>query len=104
MNNNETNKIMIDETVYETRLSKKFSSRKKYIPTDPKKVNAVIPGIIKNVQARNGDLITEGDPLLVLEAMKMENAILAPVNGRIKEIYVKEGQMVTKGYLMLELE
>jgi len=44
------------------------------------------------------------DPVLVLEAMKMENEILPTTEGRIKKIYVKEGQKVSKGDLLFEID
>ena len=51
-----------------------------------------------------GDEISPGTPMLILEAMKMRNEILSPLQGIIKKIYVSEGDMVPKGHLLLEFE
>ncbi len=105
MNNKDENgKVIIDDTIYETRLNNKFKLRKKYEPTDPNKILAIIPGIIKNIFVGEGDSVKYGTPLLVLEAMKMENAVVCQTPGKIKSINVSVGQMVTKGYLLIELE
>lgn len=103
-NKEEIKKIIVDDTVYETKITQKFKSRKKYEPNDPKKILAVIPGIIKSIQVKKGDQIEYGTPLLVLEAMKMENAVVGLNAGKVKSVNVKVGQMVTKGFLLIELE
>ena len=54
-----------------------------------------MPGLVKIVRAGKGDAVTKGQPLLVLEAMKMEHTIAAPHDGVIAEIAV-EGAQVTR--------
>jgi 3-methylcrotonyl-CoA carboxylase alpha subunit len=61
-----------------------------------------MPGEIIKVLARPGDEVAEGDPLLILSSMKMENTISAVESGRILEVYVEEGQQVTAGFLLLK--
>jgi biotin carboxyl carrier protein len=103
----EENKIisfLLDDAVYETNVTKKFINRKKYVPTDPKKVLAYIPGTIKEIHVRKGQEVQIHQPLLVLEAMKMKNDILSSIQGKIKEIYIKIGDMVPKGQVMIEFE
>ena len=56
-----------------------------------------IPGKVIRVEVAVGAKVAEGDVVVVLESMKMENPILAPVSGTIKEIKVKEGQSVPSG-------
>jgi 3-methylcrotonyl-CoA carboxylase alpha subunit len=60
---------------------------------------ATIVAILKN----NGDSIEQGEPLLVLEAMKMEHTIYAPFNGTIKQLFHQLGQQVQEGQQLLEL-
>jgi pyruvate carboxylase len=96
--------LEIGETVYETRSSRKFSARRPYIPPDPRKVLCAIPGVVLKIHAGPGKRVVRGEPLLVLEAMKMENTILAPHDGRIKAVHVRQGQMTTKGALLVEME
>lgn len=64
-------------------------------------VKAPMPGKVLQVLVREGDAVEEGQPLLVLEAMKMENVIKAVSQGEVKEIPVKEGQAVEKGALLV---
>lgn len=100
----EFTKIVIDDTSYETRVTRKFSRRKPYVAVDPKKIYAFIPGIIQKINVNEGQKIERGQSILILEAMKMMNNVTGPVDGRIKTIYIKPTQMVVKGQLLIELE
>lgn len=102
--NTNLNSFKIDDTKYQTKLSNKFLRRKKYIVSNPKKVDAYIPGTISNVFVKVGQDVKSGDRLLILEAMKMKNIILAKVGGKIKNIFVEKNSTVVKGQLMIELE
>ena len=97
-------KLNIDETLYETSLTHKFQSRKKFEQENPKMVKAFIPGVIRNLSVTVGNRVREGEILLILEAMKMENKLLAPMDGLVKTINIEEGQMVTKNQVLIELE
>ena len=67
-------------------------------------VKAPLPGSIIRVVAKVGDTVKEGDLLLVMESMKMENNILSEKNGVIKSINVEAGQAVMQDDILLELE
>lgn len=67
-------------------------------------IKAPMPGLILDINVSVGDEIKEDDPLLILEAMKMENSILSPRNGIIKFIGVAKGEAVDKGVLLVEFE
>lgn len=67
-------------------------------------VHAPMPGLVFDINVAVGDEVKEGDPLMILEAMKMENVISSPRDGVIKEIYVTKGQAIEKKYLMIEFE
>ncbi|MFH1194483.1 MAG: acetyl-CoA carboxylase biotin carboxyl carrier protein subunit [bacterium] len=97
-------KINIDTTLYETILTKKFKNRKSFEPRDPKKMTAFIPGSIINLYVKKGQRINEGDPLFILEAMKMQNSVFSHYSGKIKEVYISKGQRVAKNQLLLEFE
>ena len=60
-------------------------------------VKAVLAGNIFKVNVAPGDIVAEGDALLVVEAMKMETAVSAPRAGTITEVYVAEGDVVAVG-------
>ena len=68
------------------------------------KVFSPMPGAIIRIMAQVGDSVTAGDPILVLEAMKMENEICALKSGKIKEIFVTEGQTVPGNAPLFEME
>lgn len=67
-------------------------------------VKAPMPGLVLNIMAEPGREVQKGDPLLILEAMKMENVIKAAGEGRVKAVHVLQGAAVEKGQLLLEME
>jgi pyruvate carboxylase len=97
-------KLTIDDTDYETKLTKKFAVRKDYTPKDPKKLYSIIPGTIQDIFVKSGFQVGIGEPLLILEAMKMQNSINSHLTGTIKAIHVKSGEKVPKNHLLLEFE
>lgn len=67
-------------------------------------VKAPMPGLIINVSVSAGDEVKKGDTLLILEAMKMENVIKSPRDGKIKKVNVELRKAVEKNQVMLEFE
>jgi acetyl-CoA/propionyl-CoA carboxylase, biotin carboxylase, biotin carboxyl carrier protein len=67
-------------------------------------VSAPMPGTVIRVLVAPGDLVTARQPLLLLEAMKMETPIAAPFDGRVKAVHASEGDRVAGGALLVELE
>lgn len=67
-------------------------------------VEAPLPGSIFKLKVKVGDTVAKGDSLLILEAMKMENDVLADQAGVIKEIKVREGDAVLQNDLLLVIE
>ncbi len=65
-------------------------------------VKAPMPGLIIDLKVKAGDTVNPGDPLLVLEAMKMENIIKSTGQGTVKNVKVKKGDSVEKGQVLLE--
>ncbi len=65
-------------------------------------IKAPMPGLLLDVQVEIGQEVKEDDPLLILEAMKMENIILSPRDGVIKSISAATGDAVDKGQLLIE--
>ena len=66
-------------------------------------VNAVLAGNIFKVHVAPGAQVSEGDPLLVVEAMKMETAVVAPRTGTVTEVFVAEGDAVAVGDALLAI-
>lgn len=67
-------------------------------------VRAPMPGLILKMKKNIGDSVIIGEPILVLEAMKMENELRSPSSGTIKEIFYKEGQSVDKDITIMTIE
>ncbi len=67
-------------------------------------ISAQIPGLVTKIFHGAGDEVSEGDPLFLIEAMKMENEIKSPIAGTVKRIGVTEGQTVEKGTNIIEIE
>lgn len=67
-------------------------------------LNAPMPGKILEMIVKEGDKVSLGDPVAILEAMKMENELKAPIDGIVKTIAVSKNDSVEKNALILEIE
>jgi biotin carboxyl carrier protein len=67
------------------------------------RIKPPMPGKIAEIHVKEGDVIEDGQPLLVLEAMKMQNDIKAPFAGTVEKVHVKEGQNVESTTIMVEI-
>ena len=63
-----------------------------------------MPGLIKSVLVGEGELVRKGTTLFTLEAMKMENAITAPIDGIVRNLAAAESTAVEKGSVLCTLE
>ena len=79
-------------------------SHRKANPDDPRQVGAPLPGLVVSYARREGENVARGERLGVVEAMKMETNVTAPVAGRIAKIVIPPGTRVEAGDLLLELE
>jgi oxaloacetate decarboxylase alpha subunit len=66
-------------------------------------VNAVLAGNIFKVHVEPGSVVEKNDPLLIVEAMKMETLVSAPHAGTVSEVFVKEGDAVAVGDQMVSI-
>lgn len=67
-------------------------------------VNAPMPGTVLDVKVNVGDSVSNGDVLLILEAMKMENEIMASGDGKVTAINVTKGAAVNAGDVLIEVQ
>ena len=96
--------FVLEAGKYKTLLTTKYNNRKPFEPVNPNEVHSIIPGTVIKLYVKEGDSIEKNTPLLILEAMKMENIIRMPFSGTVKKIHVSEGIRISKNSLMLELE
>lgn len=67
-------------------------------------INAPMPGNVLDVKVKVGDKVENGTPVIVLEAMKMENDVVSPVAGTVASISVKKGDTVDSGTLIAVIQ
>ncbi|HSN49923.1 MAG TPA: biotin/lipoyl-containing protein [Bacteroidales bacterium] len=89
---------------YKTLLTKKYANRTPYQVPDIKLVYAFIPGTILEIFVKEKKKVQKGEPLLIFQAMKMNNILKAPITGTIKKINVKPGERVPKSQVLIEFK
>ncbi len=92
--------------ILETELSKKlykFTAQKNSNSLNTH-IKAPMPGLIKEIEVKEGEYVEPGTGLIILEAMKMENEIHAPISGVIKKISIEKHNTVEKNQLLLIIE
>jgi len=99
--NGNTYKFQIDTEESYKQRSKRGNSKSTYTNL---KLTAPLPGVISSVQVVEGHKVTKEMPLLILEAMKMQNEIQSPVTGVVKRIFVSGGVTVMRDQLLMEIE
>ncbi|WP_409253573.1 pyruvate carboxylase [Bacillus sp. SCS-153A] len=73
-------------------------------PKNESHIGATMPGTVLKVIVEKGEKVSQGDHLLINEAMKMETTVQAPFTGTIKDIHVKSGDAIAPGDLLIELD
>jgi len=100
VNNNE---IVVDISTEMDLLLSKMGLNNNH-NSKAKDIGAPMPGLILDVVVAEGDEVKKGDKLLVLEAMKMENIIKSPGDGKVKSINVSKGESVDSGQKLILFE
>ena len=103
-------RVMIDGQPKEIRIFREIEvmiERMGLNATHAKKlsgISAPMPGLVIRIEVEKGQRIAKGAPLVILEAMKMENVLTAPHDAVIKTVFVKTGQAVERGLMLIEFE
>jgi len=90
-------------SIRDRKLEVKEEAKPKADPAQPGQIGAPIPGVVSTVAVELNQAIKRGDRLLVLEAMKMQSTVYAPVSGTVKQLLVQPGQHVEAKDLLLEI-
>ena len=100
--------VKINNTTYTLDIKDKYDDLLHSLGLDSlasKKVNdikAPMPGMVLNILVAEGQEVKKGDPLIVLEAMKMENILKSPTDGTVKKIAITKGIAVEKNQLLIQ--
>jgi biotin carboxyl carrier protein len=94
--------VAFDADVF-TFTKAEATERRKAKTAEEGNLTATMPGQVARVLVSAGDVVKRGQPLIVLEAMKMEMRIAAPADGQVVRLMVSAGQIVERGQRLLEL-
>jgi biotin carboxyl carrier protein len=100
----ELKNLVIQGAVYKTTYTWKFENRVKWETPNPNHIFSFIPGTIIDIYVKPREKVKEGETLLLLEAMKMQNQVRMPFDGQIVKIHVKRDDVIPKKHLMLEIK
>lgn len=105
-----TFQLKVNNNLYETKVEDRFDLLLQQLGMDnlgsnvASELKAPMPGMVLSVKVEAGQAVKEGDALVVLEAMKMENVLKSPADVTIKSVAVKEGVAVEKNEILIEFE
>jgi len=103
-------RVHLENEVFEVETKREVEEEILNIEKDKDKnvqkkvISAPLPGVVISINVKKGDMVKEGDSLIKLVAMKMENDIIAERNGIVKEIKAKKNSSVNTGDILIVLE
>lgn len=100
----ELKELIIQGAIYKTTLTKKFEERVNYETPNENLLYSFIPGTIIDLFVKPKEKVKEGQTILLLEAMKMQNQVRMPFDGEIVKIHVKKDEVIPNRHLMLEVK
>ncbi len=96
--------LIVQGAIYKTTFTRKFEERINWEAPNTNLIYSFIPGTIIDIFVKPKDKLKEGDVILLLEAMKMQNQVRMPFDGEIVKIYIKKDEVVPNRHLMLEIK
>lgn len=100
----EMKNLIVQGAIYKTTYTRKFEQRINWEAPNTNLIYSFIPGTIIDIYVKPKDKLKEGDVILLLEAMKMQNQVRMPFDGEVVRIYVKKDEVVPNRHLMLEIK
>lgn len=101
---NEYVDFVVTARKYKTLLTTKYKNRKMWQKPYIGDVVAHLPGTIIKLEVEEGQTVVAGQLLLIHQAMKMYNRVVAPISGVVTSLGVKEGDQIAKDHLMVKIE
>ena len=108
--NKKTYSVKVNNNTYEVVIANALDQlidKMGFSANDSKQIDAInapMPGLLLEINVAVGQEVKKDDQLFILEAMKMENAILSPRDGVIKRVNANKGDAIEKNYLLIEFE
>jgi len=96
--------LVVQGTVYKTTYTRKFEQRVNWEAPDENMLYSFIPGTIIDIFVKPKQKLKEGETILLLEAMKMQNQVRMPFDGEIVRVNVKKDEVIPNRYLMVEIK
>lgn len=102
-------RLAVDGEMYEAEVvdddrKALLGRKKKLIAEGPQEVKAPMPGKVVKVLVKPGDVVNEGEGLVIVEAMKMENLLKSPINGVVRQVFVSPSQAVEARMPLITVE
>lgn len=101
---NEYVDFVVTARKYKTLLTAKYKNRPLWHKPQPGEVISHLPGTILQIEVQQGQEVEAGQLLMIHEAMKMQNRVVAPVAGVVAELNVAAGDKIGKNHLMVKIE
>ena len=96
--------LIVQGAVYKTYFTRKFEQRVNWEAPNDNMLFSFIPGTIIDIFVKPKQKLKEGETILLLEAMKMQNQVRMPFDGEIVKINVKKDEVIPNRYLMVEIK
>lgn len=96
--------LIIQGSIYKTTFTKKFENRVNWEAPNVNLIYSFIPGTIIDIFVKPKTKVKEGETILLLEAMKMQNQVRMPFDGEIVKIHVKKDEIIPNRHLMIEIK
>jgi biotin carboxyl carrier protein len=96
--------LIVQGTIYKTTYTRKFEQRVNWEAPNDNMLYSFIPGTIIDIFVKPKQKLKEGETILLLEAMKMQNQVRMPFDGEIVRINVKKDEVIPNRHLMVEIK
>src|SRR5205814_3800086 len=97
-------RMVVDEREYDFRIDDPRKATAAETASNGQRLASPMPGQVVSVMAKPGKTVVKGEPLVIVEAMKMEHTIAAPRDGRVRAVNVAVGDRVTAGVELVAME